>query len=88
MSSMEPTEVKKKIYQFLEDNYSYQASEITDTTDLLDGYVIDSLGIIQIVMFLETSFGCEFNANDVNADNFKNINTLSEFVEGQLKNGK
>ena len=85
---MEPTEVKKKIYQFLEDNYSYQASEITDTTDLLDGYVIDSLGIIQIVMFLETIFGCEFNANDVNADNFKNINTLSEFVEGQLKNGK
>jgi len=47
--------------------------------------VIDSLGIIQIVMFLETSFGCEFNANDVNADNFKNINTLSEFVAGQLK---
>jgi len=82
---MEPTEIKQKIHRYLEDNYSYQANELTDTTDLLDGYVIDSLGIIQIVMFLETSFGCEFNANDVNADNFKNINTLSEFVAGQLK---
>lgn len=85
---MELTDIKQKISQFLEDNYSYPASELTDTTDLLDGMVIDSLGIIQIVMFLENSFGCEFNANDVNADNFKNINTLSKFVEGQLKTGQ
>ena len=33
---MEPTEIKQKIHRYLEDNYSYQANELTDTTDLLD----------------------------------------------------
>ncbi len=82
---MNSFDIKKQIYQFFEDNYSYSTDELTDTTNLLDGWVIDSLGIIQIVMFLENTFGCEFTANDVNADNFKNINTLIAFVENQLK---
>ena len=82
---MEISEIKEKIYQFLQENYPYSSNELDDQTDLLDGWVIDSLGLIQIVMFLENTFGCEFQARDVNAENFKTILSLGLFVEKQLK---
>ena len=78
-------EIRDLIFDFLSDNFSFQPGDLDDQTDLLNGWVIDSLGVIQIVMFLEQQFSCEFNSTDVNSDNFQNILSLMEFV--YLKQG-
>ena len=57
---------------------------MTDTTNLLDDWFVDSFGIIEIVMFLEQSFGIKVSRADINGSNFGNIESLSEFVARSL----
>ena len=41
---------------------------------------MDSFGIIETVMFLESTFDVRITRADVNGANFKNIATLAAFV--------
>ena len=46
---------------------------------------MDSFGIIDTVLFLETTFGIEVARADINGVNFENIAKLSEFVAARMK---
>lgn len=75
--------VCEKIKEFLQTSFPNPSMELTYETGLLDGWFFDSMGIVQVVIFLESAFGCNVRAMDVNADNFASIRTLSEFVVSQ-----
>lgn len=45
---------------------------------------MDSFGIIEIVMFLEKSFGLKIARADINGPNFGSVEALSEFVTNRL----
>ncbi len=51
---------------------------------MLENWFVDSFGIIETVMFLESSFGIKVSRADINGSNFENIASLSDFVVGQL----
>ena len=51
---------------------------------MLDDWFVDSFGIIEVVMFLEKSFGVKVSRADINTANFGNIDALSEFVARSL----
>ena len=80
---MNSEEICAKIRDFLQTSFPNPSMELTYETGLLDGWFFDSMGIVQVVIFLESTFGCNVKAADVNADNFATIRTLSEFVMGQ-----
>lgn len=48
--------------------------------DLLKQGVIDSMGVLQLVKFMEKQFGIKVNNEDIIPDNFRNLNCLTEFV--------
>ena len=54
--------------------------EITDDYPLLEKAVIDSLGVLKIVGFLENSLGIEVDDLDLVPDHFASINALTDFV--------
>ncbi len=81
---MDKAQISDRIKTFLETEFPNQAIELTTTTDLLDEWFIDSLGITETVVFLEASFGIDLTRADINGTNFKSIETLSEFVAGRL----
>ena len=54
--------------------------ELTDETNLLDDYFLDSFGIIETVLFLESSFGIKIARADINGVHFKNVASLADFV--------
>jgi acyl carrier protein len=49
--------------------------------DLLAAELIDSLGIQELVVFLERTYGIKVHDDDLVADNFRNVNAMVEFVE-------
>jgi acyl carrier protein len=57
--------------------------EFTDEDSLLDAGVIDSLGILDLVGFLEETFGIQASDEDLNPENFDSIATLVRFVESK-----
>lgn len=82
---MDHAEIANKLKNYLEKQFPKPGMEITPSTDLLQEWFVDSLGIIQTVLFLETDFGVNVSRADINGTNFKNIRTLSEFIASRLK---
>ncbi len=77
---MDESEIADRIRRFLEDEFPNEGVELNADTDLLNEWFIDSLGITETVLFLETSFGIELQRADINGSNFQNIASLCEFV--------
>lgn len=58
--------------------------QVSDDDSLLQDGVIDSLGTLDVVMFIEERFGLVLEDDDLLSDNFESISRLSNFVEGKL----
>lgn len=59
---------------------SDSASTLQDDTDLLDMGLLDSLGILEIVAFLEESFAIQIPDVDITPDNFCSIDALCTYL--------
>ncbi len=73
---------KEKIRQFIVKELISDGSgaELTDTGSLIDSGVIDSLGIMSLLGFLEENFSIQISGEDLVPDNFASISTISDFV--------
>lgn len=54
--------------------------------DLLDQRIIDSMGILKLVVFLEEANGIKVNDEDVVPENFQSLNSMVRFVEQKMQN--
>jgi len=54
---------------------------LSDDTPLLEAGIIDSLGVLDVVAFLEGKFSIKVEDDDLVPDNFGSILRLSAFVE-------
>ncbi len=53
--------------------------------DLIEQRIIDSLGILKLVSFLEQTHGIKVMDEDIIPENFQTINTIIGFVEQKKK---
>lgn len=53
---------------------------ITDADNLLETGVIDSLGVLEIVTFLQEEFSIEAQDDDLTPENFQSITSVARFV--------
>jgi acyl carrier protein len=51
--------------------------------DLLAQDVIDSLGIVELVAFLESRYGIKVGDDDLVPENFRSVNSVVAFVEAR-----
>ena len=63
-----------------------RAKEVRPEDDLLATGVLDSLGLMQLVMFLEEKLGVKVPDEDVVIENFKSVDALQAYLE--RRNGK
>lgn len=53
-------------------------------TDLLLGGLVDSMGVVQVVQWLEDRFETEIDPADVVLENFRSIRAILDFVDRSL----
>ena len=58
---------------------------ISDSDSLIEGDIIDSMGVLEIVIFLESEFDVVLDGDEIASDTFESINTLAAFVESKLE---
>ena len=58
-------------------------SELDESENLLAAGIIDSLGILRLVSFVEEKFGIEVPDEDVTIDNFQSVKSMSDYVAAQ-----
>jgi acyl carrier protein len=58
-------------------------TQLADDEDLIDTGVVDSLGIFQLVAFLEERFGIAIADTEITPDNFATIERIEQLVAGR-----
>jgi len=57
-----------------------QQRRIADDASLIEQGIIDSLGILEVVTFIESEFGLTLSDDEMITENFESIKSLTEFV--------
>ncbi|NND45934.1 MAG: acyl carrier protein [Xanthomonadales bacterium] len=60
-----------------------ERSDVSDDEPLLPAGLIDSLDVVQTVLFLEQNFGVDFSVDAFNPDDFESIESINRLVERQ-----
>jgi acyl carrier protein len=55
--------------------------KVADSADLLEGGIVDSLGVLDLVGFLQQEFAVAIDDEDLVPENFKSIECMAQFVE-------
>ena len=73
-----------RIHSFIENDLLMGQGVAFDDDDLLleDG-IIDSLGLLDIVTFIETEFDIAVDDADVTLDNFGSVKAIASYVESK-----
>jgi len=54
--------------------------------DLIELGIIDSLGIMKLIVSIEETFGIKVNDEEIVPENFQTLNSMTKFVEQKMKN--
>ncbi len=57
--------------------------ELQDDTPLICGGILDSISTVKLVSFLESKFGVEFQAYEMNADYLDTLTDITSTVESK-----
>lgn len=74
--------VKEQIRAFVAENFLFSANgfDLSDDASFLDEGVVDSTGTLELVMFVEETFGIEVGDNEIEPENFDSVNKLAAYI--------
>lgn len=62
--------------------FSDDASQLPDDLSLLDNGIVDSTGVLEIVMYIEETFAVKVHDRDLLPENFDSVRKIATFVKG------
>ena len=74
-------DIMREIQDFLVTELAAERESIAADENLLAHGIIDSMGILSLVTFLETRFGIKTTDDDLIPENFETLHALKAFVE-------
>ncbi len=87
MDQTSTSSIERRIHDFLLEKFPLaRKAGIHKNTALLEKGILDSLGILDVVGFLETEFSMIVSDDELVPENFQTLDTLAGFV--LKKNGK
>jgi acyl carrier protein len=57
---------------------------LEDTTPLISGGLIDSIGMLGLISFMESRFGVEFMPREVDAHTLDNLNLIAALIDRKV----
>jgi acyl carrier protein len=80
-------EVKDEIRQFFEDNFMAEfESDFGDDDSFLDNGIIDSTGVLELVLFIEETYELKVQDEEIIPENLDSFNNLNKYISS--KSGK
>ena len=67
---------------YISENFLYMHRDfrLDDTHSLLGSGIIDSMGVMEVIAFIESEFGVEVDDEDVTEENLGSIRAISRYV--------
>lgn len=79
-------DIKAQIRQYIAKNllFSDNGFAYNDDASFLEEGIVDSLGVMELVLFIEEKFGVKVNDEDLTPDNFDSITKLDNYIQRRL----
>jgi acyl carrier protein len=79
------SEIASKLQQFIAERFLKGRSQsVAVDNSLLDGNLMDSMGILDLVDFVEAEFGITVEGEELLPENFQTIAVLTAFIQTKL----
>jgi acyl carrier protein len=78
------TDVEGRIRAFINDELIFEDVDVADDTPLLDD-LIDSVGLMELLTFIEQEFELTIDQGEIDRRNFESIGAIASWVEGLLE---
>ena len=76
------THIEQKLREYIHDITN---TDVDSNTPLVENGIIDSMGVMDLIAFIQSSFQIEFTDDDLTADNFQNIHTIACLIDSRNK---
>lgn len=78
--------IKGKTLAYIADNLmmGMSAGDLTDDCSFLERGIIDSTGVIELIAFIEESFGIEVEDEEIVPENLDSLRNVERFVLAKL----
>ena len=77
----DPTTAKIKVFIVEEFMPDVPAEELDSDFDLLTGGVVDSLGLLKVVAWLEEEFDVAVDESELGPESFRTVAAIKEYVD-------
>ena len=75
----------KELRAFIVTNFLYgEGTALKDDTSFLDSGIVDSTGMLELIMFLETNYGVKVAPEEMLPENLDSINNVVQFLQAKL----
>jgi len=74
---MEIIQIEGQLIDYFKQNVDMT---VDSKTLLLEEKIIDSMGVIELVAFIEATYGVELMDDDLTVENFKDIDTIAKLI--------
>lgn len=78
------TDIEQEIRKFLTENFLFGRSEALNDDVPLLGNVIDSTGVIELIVFVQERFTIAVDDEEVTTDNLGSVKHVVAFIEKKL----
>ena len=84
---MSENDTKQSIKKFIIENFLFEEDDnLKEDTSFLENGIIDSTGILELVMFIEETYGIGVEDEEIIPENLDSISSIAKYV--QTKKGK
>lgn len=82
---MQTTDVRQEIRNFLTENFLFGRGELNDDDNApLLGDIIDSTGVIELIVFVQERFSIVVDDAEVTTDNFGSVKNVVAFIGNKI----
>lgn len=82
----QPAAIAAVLHTHIREEIAYDRTDLALTNEfpLVEQGIIDSMGILRVVTFIEENFGLVLAPEDLMLENFATIDAMTAFVAGKL----
>ncbi len=79
--------IKASIRRYILENFLFTDDEarLRDDASFLEEGIVDSTGVLELVMFVEETFGIEVADEEILPENFDSVERLIRYVEAKIR---
>jgi acyl carrier protein len=79
-------QINETVKAFIKEELLYNEDNVNleDNQSLLEGGIIDSMGIMKIISFIEEKFKISVSDSELIPDNFQTVASISSFISNKL----